>query len=189
MMATWKKIAFENDVLLKSVYDSGSVVVATSDNTPIMADIAASQILGRAGGAIDGLTATEVRTICNVADGATANAFGTSSTVNTGTDDALMINAASIAGSTNVPHVVPSTSGKFMVSDGSNWISSAQAPSSHAFSAHSAATGAILLGGYQLQNFVLHTVADNAAKSALSPTVGMIVFQTDVAFAYGCVAI
>jgi hypothetical protein len=57
---------------------------------------------------------------------------------------------------------------------------------SHALSAHTVATGNLLFGGYQATNQVLHTVADNTAKLALTPVVGKLVFQTDELAAYLC---
>jgi hypothetical protein len=43
--------------------------------------------------------------------------------VDTGTDDAKFVTPLSIANSHNVPNVVPSTAGKLMTSDGTDWIS------------------------------------------------------------------
>jgi hypothetical protein len=47
----------------------------------------------------------------------------TNEDIDTGTDDAKFATALSLAGSKNVPHVVPSTAGKVMVSDGTDWTS------------------------------------------------------------------
>jgi hypothetical protein len=47
--------------------------------------------------------------------------------VDTGTDDAKFVTPKSIADSHNVPNVVPSTAGKLMTSDGTDWISVAPA--------------------------------------------------------------
>lgn len=47
---------------------------------------------------------------------------------------------------------------------------------------------ALDFGGQQAQDMVLHTVADNAAKSALTPVVGKVVWQTDTAHPYICVS-
>jgi len=43
--------------------------------------------------------------------------------------------------------------------------------------------------GQQLQNMVLHTVADDAAKTALTQVLAMIVWQTDDACAYICTSV
>lgn len=85
--------------LLKSTYDANSILIATSDNTPIALTVGASTIVGRkATGDIVALTATETRTILNVADGATANAKATAAELNAGTDDAKFATALAIAG-------------------------------------------------------------------------------------------
>jgi hypothetical protein len=56
MVETWKKLAFEDDVLLKSTFDANSVVMATDDNTPIVLVVAEQELVGRlTGGAIDGI--------------------------------------------------------------------------------------------------------------------------------------
>ena len=92
-----------------------------------MNDLAQNTIIGRitaSTGVPEALTAANVRTIANVADGATANAKITAATLDTGTDDTGFVTALSISSSHNVPHVVPSTAGKVMTSDGTDWISS-----------------------------------------------------------------
>jgi hypothetical protein len=52
-----------------------------------------------------------------------------------------------------------------------------------------AAAAAFDLNGQQLQNLVLHTVADDAAKTALTQVLAMIVWQTDDACAYICTSV
>ncbi len=47
MAATWKKIAFEDDVILKSLLDADTVLTATSDDTPIATTMAEQTVLGR----------------------------------------------------------------------------------------------------------------------------------------------
>ena len=59
--------------VLKSLFDANTILAANSDNTPAAVTIAEQQIAGRiTGGNIKGLSATEVRTLINVADGAAA---------------------------------------------------------------------------------------------------------------------
>jgi len=71
MAITWKKIAYEDDVLLKSVFNAQSLVIAVDDNTPIVLEVAASRIVGRAAaGNIVALAKADVLTLINVADGA-----------------------------------------------------------------------------------------------------------------------
>ena len=57
--------------LLKSTYNANTIIKADSDNTPIALTLAEQRILGRiTGGSITGLTAAQIRTLINVADGA-----------------------------------------------------------------------------------------------------------------------
>ena len=57
--------------VMESDYNANSILAATTDNTPVIVTVAASTIVGRTGaGNIDALTASEVRTIINVENGA-----------------------------------------------------------------------------------------------------------------------
>lgn len=47
MVETWKKLAFEDDVLLKSVFNAHSLVYSISDDTPVVLEVAEQQIVGR----------------------------------------------------------------------------------------------------------------------------------------------
>lgn len=72
----------------KSLYDAHSILAATTDDTPAALTVAEQTVVGRiTGGNIKSLTATEIRTLINVADGATANAKASSSDIDTGSDD------------------------------------------------------------------------------------------------------
>jgi hypothetical protein len=102
----------------------GSVTLAK------MANLAANTIIGRvtqSTGVPEALSATNVRTIINVADGATANAKISAATLETGTDDTGFVTAAAIhhADQHQIPHVAPSTSGNALVSNGTDWTSAA----------------------------------------------------------------
>lgn len=60
--------------VMESDYDANSILAATSDNTPIPVTVAEQTLLGRiTAGVIAALTATQVRTLLNVEDGATAD--------------------------------------------------------------------------------------------------------------------
>lgn len=62
-----------DSIVLKALFDANTILAANSDNTPVAITLAASRILGRkSSGNIVALTATELRTIINVANGATA---------------------------------------------------------------------------------------------------------------------
>jgi hypothetical protein len=84
----------------KSLYDANTILYATTDNTPTALTVGASTIMGRkATGDISAMSATETRTILNVADGATANTKATGAEIDTGTDDTKFATAKAIADS------------------------------------------------------------------------------------------
>jgi hypothetical protein len=57
-----------------TLFDAQSILAATADDTPAAVTVAEDEIVGRAtGGNVGALTATQVRTIINVEDGATAD--------------------------------------------------------------------------------------------------------------------
>jgi len=104
-----------------------SIALDAVTNTKL-ANMAQNTIKGRvttSTGDPEDLTATNVRTIINVADGATANAKATATEVDTGADDTKFTTTAAIAGSHNVPHVVPGSDGNVLTSNGTDWISEA----------------------------------------------------------------
>jgi len=133
MAATWRKLAYEDDVILKTLADANSVLYAVSDNTPAALAMGASTILARlAAGNIVAATPTEIRTLLNVADGATANSKATGAELDTGTDDTKFATAKALKDSHNVPSVIPGTSGNLLTSNGTDWTSAAPgAPAAH----------------------------------------------------------
>lgn len=72
MPATWKKLAYSDDVVLKTLFSSAnSIIAAETANAPAVLAIAANGIAGRLStAAIASLTPANVRTIINVEDGA-----------------------------------------------------------------------------------------------------------------------
>lgn len=193
MALTWKKLAYEEDVVTKASYAAYSILAADTDDVPAAVELAASQMIGRkASGGIVALTKTDILTILNVADGATANAKAVASEVETGTDDTKFLTVASIhdAAQHKIPHVAPGTSGNVLTSNGTDWTSAAPGEvGSHALSAHSAAAANADLAGHQLTNQVVHTVANSTARDALTAVLGKIAFQSDTLAAYLCTSI
>lgn len=115
-----------NEYVTKALYDANTILYATTDNTPVALTVDASTIVGRKStGDIVALSASETRTILNVADGSTANVKATGAELDTGTDDAKFATAKAIKDSHNVPSVAPSTSGNVLTSNGTDWVSSA----------------------------------------------------------------
>ncbi len=71
MAVTWKKLAYADDVVLKTLFDAQSILAAVADNVPAAVTITEQTVLGRlTGGNIAALTAANLRTIANVEDGA-----------------------------------------------------------------------------------------------------------------------
>ena len=69
-MATWKKLAYEGDTVLKSLFNANTILAANTDDTPAALEVAVQTLVGRiTAGNITDLSTTEVRTLINVADG------------------------------------------------------------------------------------------------------------------------
>ena len=152
MALTWKKLAYEEDVVTKALFDANTILAATGDDTPAAITIAEEQIVGRiTAGDIKGMTATEVRTMISVADG--ANVTG---------DNAPKAHAAS--------HKDGAADEILLHELGEP-------------------TSAVDMNEQQLEDVIIHTVADAAALAALTnPTIGKFAFQTDTLAAYICTA-
>jgi hypothetical protein len=203
MAVTWKKLAYEADVVLKSLFDAQTILAATADNTPAAVTVAEQTIVGRkTGGNVTALTATEVRSILNVADG--ADVTGVTNVTNAGAIMKTSINAKGdlIVGSADdTPGILSvGADGTFLkVGTGSvlTWTSSipvvAHAPSHKnggtdelLLSDLGEPTAAVKFDGQQATNLVFHNVADATARAALTPVIGKIVFQADELAFYGC---
>jgi hypothetical protein len=64
MPATWKKLAYEDDVVLKTLFDVQTLLAAVSDNTPAAVAVTEQTIVGRiTGGNIAALSAAQVKTL------------------------------------------------------------------------------------------------------------------------------
>ena len=71
MAVTWKKLAYEEDVVLKTLFDAHSVLAAVDDNIPAAVTITEQTVLGRlTGGNIAAIDAANLRSLANVEDGA-----------------------------------------------------------------------------------------------------------------------
>jgi len=149
MAETWKKMAFEDDVLLKSVFNAQSIVMATDDDTPIVLEVAEQEVIGRlTGGTIDGIA-------LGIAD-----------------NNVAQIDQGDIA-----EHDIAS-----FTTAGLKGLSYAEL-----LAALSGDAGAAFDWNLQqIQNFLIHIVADDTAKTALTATVGQLVWQTDNTTLYFC---
>jgi len=133
MAVTWRKLAYEDDVMLNSVADANSLLYSVDDNTPAALAMAASTIAARlAAGNIVAATPTEIRTLLSVAENATSNAKATGAELDTGTDDDKFATAKALKDSHNVPSVAPGDDGNVLASNGTDWVSEAPgAPAAH----------------------------------------------------------
>ena len=136
---------------------------------PTAMTVAEQTLVGRiTGGHVDDISTSQVRTLINVADGATANAKATGAELDTGTDDVKFATAKALKDSHNVPSVVPSTSGNHMVSNGVDWISQASTGGGHVIQEE----GSPLTQRSKL-NFIgtVVTVTDDAGNDATLVTI------------------
>jgi len=184
MAETWRKLAFEDDVLLKSVFNAHSIVMATDDNTPVVLEVAEQEIIGRLTGAnIDGIA-------IGLSDNNLLQVDGTSNVPVNG--DYAKFTASGLEGKDKAGVL-----SDLNVADGAD-VTGSNTPQAHAASHKNSGgdevllhelgepTGAVDFNGQQLQNMVIHTVADDAAKTALTQGVAMLVWQTDDAALYFC---
>lgn len=66
-----------DDAVLKALFDAYTILMATTDNTPVALTVGEQTLVGRiTGGNIAALTAAQVRTLLNVEDGAAADLTG-----------------------------------------------------------------------------------------------------------------
>lgn len=193
MALTWKKLAYEDDVVLKSLFDAQSVLAATADNTPAALTVTEQTFVGRkTGGNVQALSATEARAILNVEDGAdvtdatnVANAGAVMESDYSAKGVLIVGTGVGTAGALTV-----GTNGYALVADSGETTGLKYAAVA---SGDFKADGTVLMTGNldfaekQAVDMIIHTVANATARDALdNPTVGKLVFQTDTLAAYIC---
>lgn len=193
MALVWRKLAYEDDVVLKSLFDANSILAATTDNTPAAVTVAEQTIVGRiTSGNITALSATQVRTLLNVEDGADVT-----DATNVAAAGAVMesdysakggiivgtgVGTAAMLGAGNDGYAIVADSGEAL---GLKYAAVATGD----FKADGTVpmTGNLDFAEHQAVDMILHTVADSTARDALAnPTVGKIVLQSDTLAAYIC---
>ena len=205
MAVTWKKLAYEEDVVLKSLFNANTILAAAEDDTPAALEVAASSIVGRkATGGIVALTAAELLAILGVESGAdvtdATNVAGAGAVMEsdfTAQGDLIVgsgVGTAVVLGKGTAGQVL-SVGGEG--TSGLQWADPGT-PAAHAASHKNSGsdelllhelgepTGAVAINGQQLTDHVIHTVATQTAREALAAVVGKIVFQTDVLAPYIC---
>jgi hypothetical protein len=159
-----------NYILKSTLNAAHTVMKADAANTPTALAVAADGIVGRLStGNIASLTPTNVRSIINVADGATANAKATGAEINTGSDDVKFATPKAIADSTIVKGPASSVADRIALFDGT--------------------TGKLLKdGGLTLASLMRTWVTAPANKTATG-TAGQIAYDTVTGnYLYVCTA-
>lgn len=152
MAVTWKKLAFEIDVVTKALFDAHSVLMAITDDTPQALSITEQTVVGRLTGG----------NIAAIALGISDNNVVQMDDADAAEHDYVKLTTAGLVGRSYA-----------------EVLGDLSAQAANAFD----------LNSQQLQNFANHNVADNAAKLALTPILGKIVFQADELAFYGCTVV
>jgi hypothetical protein len=171
MPATWKKLAYADDTVLKTAFDNAhTILAANAANGPAGLEVAANGIVGRlAAGNIASLTPANVRTIINVEDGADVT-----DATNVGAAGAVMetdfanVGDVPYASAANVVSMLPiGTLGQVFTVAAANLVEWANAT-----------------GGVAFPN-----TANAVTRGALTPALGEGCFQVDTLEAYVCTVI
>ena len=175
MAETWKTIAYVEDVVSNTLFDAQSVLAATVDNTPAVLVVAEQELVGRlTGGNVDGVTIGIAQNNIVQMDSAEAATGEYAKFTATGLESKTVAEVLTDLG----------------VDSGAD-VTGDNAPQAHAASHKNAGsdelllhelgepTGAVDFNGQQLENTIVHIVADDAAKTALTAAIGMVCFQTD----------
>lgn len=195
-MVTWRKIAYEDDVILKSIIDAkGDLIVGSADNTPAKLAVGANGYV---------LTANSSATygVEWAAPGAPGPHHATHE--NNGSDE---INVDGLSGELADPQKPKSHasshenggSDEINVAGLSGELADPQTPKAHATTHKSGGsdelklhefgnpTAAVEFAGQQGQNFVLHTVANESGRP--TAVVGKVIFQQDTLAMYVCTSV
>jgi hypothetical protein len=194
MAVAWKKLAYEEDVVLKTTLATAhSVMVANEVNTPTELTVAASRIVGRAStGNIAALQKSDVLTLLNVEDGAdvtdatnVASAGAVMESDFTAKGDIIIgtgVGTAAVLGAGSNGQILTLDSEE---ATGVKWAAAAGTGDLKA-DGSVPMTADFDFAGYAAKDVKIHTVANNTALLELTPVVGKLAFQTDTLAAYIC---
>lgn len=102
--------------VMASAYNANTILAANDDDTPVALTVAEQRIVGRiTGGNITGLTATQIRTLLNVADGAEANTVDSDPTGISGADQ--VVNMMSLTTAEYTAIGTPNVATLFFITD------------------------------------------------------------------------
>lgn len=208
MAVTWKKLAYEDDVITKGLLDAaGDIIYASGDNTPARLAVGANDdVLTLAAGIpswaaptapgahkdshdpADGSDPLDTAAASEIV-GVQAAGVGTSHSL-ARADHAHQIqhgiadnHLVTVDGAVNQP--VDDDIAVFTAS-GLEGQTPAQVAATMALDDIGVPDAAIDFNEQQATDLVIHNVADNAAKVALTPIIGKMVFQVDELAYYGC---
>jgi hypothetical protein len=224
MALTWKKLAYEDDCILKTYFGAkGQLISASADDTPALINIGSTGDVLTVAAGYPTWTALGAPVAHNIFSTSHGDTTGAESVVD---GDVIIGNvtpkwsrlAISIPAATYInvlgianAELRPSWKGLFSSANAANIAANATAgpgtavtcaridhvhgspatwpATQHGFTNatyHSAATANMDMAGYQLQNNVIHTVANATVRDALTGAVGKFVFQTDTLALYVC---
>lgn len=186
MAVTWKKLAYETDVITKATLDANEVMVAITASTPGGIALAASQMIGRkASGDIVALSAADIREIINVESGAdvtdaanVASAGAVMESDFTAKGDLIIGTGSGTAAVLDV-----GSNGQVLTADstqttGTKWATVAGTGDFLA-DGTVAMTGDLDFGDNEAKDVIIQQVANEAAVAAYAtPVVGKILFAT-----------
>ena len=186
MAVTWKKLAYESDVVLKTDFNAYSILYADTDNTPTALTVGASTVVGRkASGGIAALTKAELLAILNVEDGAdvtdATNVAGAGAVMEsdfTAAGDLLVGTGESTA------TILPKGSASQVLrvkTDGTTleWASVPTGTGDFLADGTVAMTGDLQFAGNHAKDMVIQEVANEAAVAAYAaPVLGKVLFAT-----------
>lgn len=171
MALTWKKLAYEADVITKSVITAkGDLIVGEGTATAAILNVGADGLVLRAdSSAANGLAwdaAIMESDFTAKGDLIIGEGTATAAVLNIGSDGYVLTADSSVAG------------GMAWKSAGAgDFLADGSVPM----------TGNLDFAEHQAVDMILHTVADATARDALAnPVVGKIVFQSDASAAYIC---
>jgi hypothetical protein len=186
MAVTWKKLAYETDVITKATLGANEVMIAVTSATPTGVALAASQMIGRKStGDIVALAKADILTIINVEDGADATDATNVAAAGAVMESDFTAKGALVVGTgTGTAAVLTvGTNGYILTADsaeatGTKW---AAAGGTGDFKADGTVpmTGNLDVNEHQVLDMVVQQVANEAAVGAYAtPVVGKILFAT-----------
>lgn len=170
MPATWKKLAYSDDVPQLTLFAAAHYMLASNEaNVAVGVALGANEVIGRLAGNIQALTAANLRTIANVEDGAdVTDAAGVAAAGAVMETDFANIGDIPYASAANVVSMLPiGTEGQVLK------VNNANAP----------------VWGTDVGAVAFPETANATTRGALTPALGQGCFQVDTLECYVCTVI